>query len=623
MLNKNNKKEQSMSKKSKIITALIVATLLVMVGVFNYLYSTGRIKLKAQQQTQAWTDQAYLTDFLAAVDAPGGQSGKNIQAHRGDTVRFQVTVAANQRITNPVIYACTNGSYGDSNFEYIDVDPNSLQYHYDPNNYSSYCHSGACGWIAMYDPNFSMPAVNGSSFTGPAMKFYLNGDQAGFSGVMRFEFRGTVKSNAPNNMQIKRGWSLGWYDWGTNTWLARDWSTGDASRAIVTVVQEPPACPDGYCNGSETCSTCPADCGACPPPTCTSFTYSEWGPCVNGTQTRTITGQSPAGCTGGTPEPLSRSCTNPTPNITGTKSAYNEIQKQDATKTVAHPGDVITYHFNIKNDGDADSNFVVTDDITNILKYASVSNISSGGKVEGSKITYASYNVTANGGTYTPSFQATIKPVDQLPKPKDDSLQMTNTYQVNPSSTAYSIKVQIGYSSIAADSKFAFNETQKIPATDKNANPGDVIRYTLEAANTGNSDGSYVIEEDISDILQYADVQDEAGGGFKIADNKISWTVSVPAGGKAAANFAVKVKPADQWPSLGDLTMSNTYGPTTVDIKLQPQSVPQAVIAPISAVAGAALAPTGTAILLIILVALLIVLIYWIVKKIIVGRRKR
>ncbi|MCU0678960.1 MAG: hypothetical protein MUC28_00740 [Planctomycetes bacterium] len=27
----------------------------------------------------------------------------------------------------------------------------------------------------------------------------------------------------------------------------------------------PPACGDGVCNGTETCSTCPADCGACPP----------------------------------------------------------------------------------------------------------------------------------------------------------------------------------------------------------------------------------------------------------------------------------------------------------------------------------------------------------------------
>ena len=52
--------------------------------------------------------------------------------------------------------------------------------------------------------------------------------------------------------------------------------------------------------------------GGPPPPTCTSFTYSEWSPStcpINETQTRTITSSSPSGCTGGTPDPLTQSCT--------------------------------------------------------------------------------------------------------------------------------------------------------------------------------------------------------------------------------------------------------------------------------------------------------------------------
>ena len=44
-------------------------------------------------------------------------------------------------------------------------------------------------------------------------------------------------------------------------------------------------------------------------PTCTSFTYSGWGACQpGGTQTRTVTGSSPSGCTGGSPV-TSQSCT--------------------------------------------------------------------------------------------------------------------------------------------------------------------------------------------------------------------------------------------------------------------------------------------------------------------------
>ena len=44
--------------------------------------------------------------------------------------------------------------------------------------------------------------------------------------------------------------------------------------------------------------------------TCTSFTYSNWSKCDSSRiQTRTITKSSPAGCTGGTPDILSRTCT--------------------------------------------------------------------------------------------------------------------------------------------------------------------------------------------------------------------------------------------------------------------------------------------------------------------------
>jgi len=43
-------------------------------------------------------------------------------------------------------------------------------------------------------------------------------------------------------------------------------------------------------------------------PTCTSFGYSSWSPCINYVQTRTVTSSSPRNCTGGSPS-LSRACT--------------------------------------------------------------------------------------------------------------------------------------------------------------------------------------------------------------------------------------------------------------------------------------------------------------------------
>ena len=53
--------------------------------------------------------------------------------------------------------------------------------------------------------------------------------------------------------------------------------------------------------------------------TCTSFTYSAWGTCTKGIQTRTVSSGSPSGCTGGSPL-LSQSCSGSTgtPGVSGT-----------------------------------------------------------------------------------------------------------------------------------------------------------------------------------------------------------------------------------------------------------------------------------------------------------------
>lgn len=52
-------------------------------------------------------------------------------------------------------------------------------------------------------------------------------------------------------------------------------------------------CGDGSCNNSETCSSCAADCGACPPSggsslggCVTNWTCTAWSACSGGTQTR-------------------------------------------------------------------------------------------------------------------------------------------------------------------------------------------------------------------------------------------------------------------------------------------------------------------------------------------------
>jgi len=45
-----------------------------------------------------------------------------------------------------------------------------------------------------------------------------------------------------------------------------------------------------------------------PPTPCSSYTYSAWSTCINGTQTRTVTSSLPAGCSGGVAPILTQSC---------------------------------------------------------------------------------------------------------------------------------------------------------------------------------------------------------------------------------------------------------------------------------------------------------------------------
>jgi hypothetical protein len=65
-------------------------------------------------------------------------------------------------------------------------------------------------------------------------------------------------------------------------------------------------------------------------PTCTSFIYSAWGPCVGGQRTRTILSQSPVGCIGGSPV-LTESCVVP-PTDTSTLIFYKAPDSTYRTK---------------------------------------------------------------------------------------------------------------------------------------------------------------------------------------------------------------------------------------------------------------------------------------------------
>ncbi len=116
------------------------------------------------------------------------------------------------------------------------------------------------------------------------------------------------------------------------------------------------------------------------------------------------------------------------------------------------------------------------------------------------------------------------------------------------------------------------------------ANGGDTLVYTLIIENDGTAtEKGFVIRDDMSDVLQYANLVDYDGGSLSESGTVISWPkVDIAAGEIIEKTITVKVKSpipdtpvAASDPLAFDLRMENAYGNNvTVDL---PESLPKLV----------------------------------------------
>lgn len=108
-------------------------------------------------------------------------------------------------------------------------------------------------------------------------------------------------------------------------------------------------------------------------------------------------------------------------------------------------------------------------------------------------------------------------------------------------------------------SKRAYNVTQDVNATSVMARAGDIITYTLSTRNVGDEAGSYTVTDNISDILEYADVINTGGG--TVSGGVISYApATIGIGQTLERTFDVRVRPLNTWPDNGDRTLTNIYG---------------------------------------------------------------
>ena len=145
------------------------------------------------------------------------------------------------------------------------------------------------------------------------------------------------------------------------------------------------------------------------------------------------------------------------------------------------------------------------------------------------------------------------------------------------------------------------------------AQPGDTIEYKLTTSNNGTAGAkNYVISEVLSDVLEYADVDDRRGGTLQ--DGRIIWPpVTIGKGSSAVETFTVRVKSvlpttamSTSNPQSFDMRMDNAYG-NVVSIGL-PAPLPKQVEA-----ATATLPDTGpsTSSFIVVLLAAAIAFFYY------------
>jgi uncharacterized repeat protein (TIGR01451 family) len=111
-------------------------------------------------------------------------------------------------------------------------------------------------------------------------------------------------------------------------------------------------------------------------------------------------------------------------NVVLSKSAFNNTKNVDATSVPANKEDFITYTLTATNNGNGmGSNFVFSDDLSNVMNYASMVSLD-GGTMNGSTISWPAVNIAANSSVQE-SFEVRVNYT--LPA-SYNNLQLVNTF---------------------------------------------------------------------------------------------------------------------------------------------------------------------------------------------------
>lgn len=246
-------------------------------------------------------------------------------------------------------------------------------------------------------------------------------------------------------------------------------------------------------------------------------------------------------------------------NIVASKSAVNTTQNVDASKTAAKENDSITYTVKVQNTGGTAKTVDISDNLSEILKYSTLTNRGGGTFNTTTKtLSWGSVNVNPSE-TITHSY--TVKMNSSL-------IATTSSCSMRNNFIDQVVTVPVACSTPPAKlefSKTATNISQgNVDATTVTARERDRISFTLTAKNTGGTAKSLKLEDNIGDVLEYSTLVANGGGTYNENTRILSWPdVSLKPGETQIRTFTVQIL------SSIPVTPSGISDPSSYDCKIE------------------------------------------------------